>query len=104
MNCDRLISCIFCAELAFFTTCHSATAANRITTQKMIVLTVEFTEKLLEQQPAYIPIAPGRQAGGNGGGTTPIRLDAYSGFWIDKMPLTHSTLLCWKNRKNLEIT
>jgi hypothetical protein len=70
----------------------------------MIVLTVEFTEKLLEQQPAYAPIAPRRQIGGNGGGTTPIKLDACSGFWIDKMLLTHSTLLCSKNRQNLEIT
>src|SRR5215467_2498308 len=104
MNCDRLISCIFCAELAFFTTCHKATAANRITTQKMIVLTVEFTKKLLEQQPAYVPIAPSRRPGGTGGGTTPIKLDACSGFWIDKMPLTHSTLLGSKNRQNLEIT
>src|SRR5437588_5695657 len=44
---EKLISCTFCPEFAFFTTCHSATAARRITTQKMTVLTVEFTEKLL---------------------------------------------------------
>jgi hypothetical protein len=70
----------------------------------MIVLTVEFTEELLEQQPAYKPIAPRRQAGGNGGGTTPIKLDACSGLWIDKMPLTYSTLVGVKSCGGFKIT
>src|SRR5947207_8753109 len=47
MKREKLISCTFCPEFAFFTTCHNATAASRITTQKMIVFTVEFTKKLL---------------------------------------------------------
>jgi hypothetical protein len=70
----------------------------------MIVLTVEFTKKLPEQQPAYVPIAPRRQIGGNGGGTTPIKLDACGGFWIDKMPLTYSTLVGDKSSEEFQIT
>src|SRR5438132_12352768 len=101
-----LISCTFCAEFAFFTTCHNATAANKITTQKMIVLTVEFTKKLLRT--AGQPMHP----------TTPevlswrerrrtyslIKLDAHSGIRIDKMPLPYSTPPHEKNWEFAEIT
>ena len=44
MKREKLISCTFCPEFAVFTTCHNATAEIRITTQKIIVLTVEFTK------------------------------------------------------------
>jgi hypothetical protein len=79
-----LISCTFCAEFAFFTTCQSATAANKITTQKMIVLTVEFTEKLLRT--AALPVPSSRQGCASAGAAEAhlsFRLDARSGIWID---------------------
>src|SRR6266496_868236 len=94
MNCDRLISCTFCAEFAFFTTCHNATAANKITTQKMIVLTVEFTEKLLRTSAQ--PVQPSRQKSCVGRERrrrtySLIKLDARSEISIDEMPLAYST-------------
>src|SRR5438067_11180628 len=96
MNCERLTSCTFCAELAFFTTCHNATAANKITTQKMIVLTVEFTKRLLRTaaQPVH-PISPEVLSWRERRRRTYslIKLDAHSGIWIDKMPLPYSTPL-----------
>jgi len=44
MKREKLISWTFWPEFAVFTTCHKATAEIRITTQKIIVLTVEFTK------------------------------------------------------------
>src|SRR5205814_4410212 len=49
MKREKLISWTFWPEFAVLTTCHKATAEIRITTQKMIVFTVEFTEKAPEK-------------------------------------------------------
>jgi hypothetical protein len=85
MKREKLISWTFWPEFAVFTTCHNATAEIRITTQKIIVLTVEFTKKLLRKAHRRvtqsfdaqmgIPVQPRR--------TSSRRLDAAAGILID---------------------
>src|SRR5579864_5730592 len=48
-NCEELSSCTFWPDCACLTTCHNSSAERAITTQKMIVLTVEFTDKAPEK-------------------------------------------------------
>jgi hypothetical protein len=81
MKREKLISWTFWPEFAVLTTCHNATAEIRITTQKIIVFTVEFTKKLLRKTPCRVTPSFDAQKEDSGAfQRTSERLDAGAGI------------------------